>query len=223
MHIIYGIVLKQGDFMDKKRIIFDLDCTLLTCNYSQVENEMFNKCFGEDANKILNNIGTLLDEYELLHSTYNEKALCKFLNERTKLNFNDELIKSWVHQVNGSADTMEKDVIEVLDYLKSKNKSLVVLTNWFGPSQIARLKEAKIYDYFDEVFTGEYQLKPHKEAYLMAMGEYDPRECLMIGDSVLKDYQAPMQYGIDSILYDKNDIHNKEFKKVKRLNEIIRR
>ena len=121
------------------------------------------------------------------------------------------------------SDKMEDGVIELLDYLKSKNKSLVVLTNWYGESQVARLKNAKIYDYFDDVFTGEYQLKPHPESYIRAIDKYNPRECVIIGDSIHKDYSAPRIHGIDAILYDKNDIHSNNYVKVKKLTELKKR
>ena len=209
--------------MEKKRFIFDLDRTLLTCDYSKVEDELFDKVFGDQATRILNEIGTLLNEYEMLHSVYSEKALSEFLNERSGLEFNEDIIRSWSINMTESADTMEEDVVELLEHLKSKDKSLVVLTNWFGRAQIARLKNADIYKYFDDVFTGEYQLKPHRRAYLTAIGDYDPRECVMIGDNISKDYHAPKLHGIDAILYDKEDIHSDEFVKVKRLNEIIKR
>ena len=42
----------------------------------------------------------------------------------------------------------------------------------------------------------------------------------MIGDSVDKDYIGPRACGMDSVLYDKNDIHHKTLVKVKNMNEI---
>ena len=207
--------------MEKKRFIFDLDRTLLTCNYRLVETAIFEPIFKEQTDYLMTNIGKMLDKYETIHNKYDDESLSKYLTEISGLEFTPEIIKGWKSSMStdSEADIMEEGVIELLEYLKSKDKSLVVLTNWYGESQIARLKNAKIYDYFDEVLTGEYQLKPHPEAYIRAIDKYNPRECVMIGDCIYKDYYAPRLHGIESVLYDKNDIHSNEYVKVKSLNE----
>ncbi len=209
--------------MEKKRFIFDLDRTLLTCDYRLVESTIFEPIFKDKTDYLMENISHMLNEYEMTHEYYDDELLSKFLVEESGLEFTPEIVKMWADTMMGEADVMEEGVIEVLDYLKNKDKSLVVLTNWYGISQIPRLKNADIYDYFDEIFTGEVALKPHSEAYLTAMGDYHPKECLMIGDSVVKDYIGPQINGIDALLYDKDDIHKKEYNKIKKLNEIIKR
>lgn len=209
--------------MEKKRFIFDLDRTLLTCDYRLVETAVFEPIFKNETDYLVDNIGFILDEYERDYPYYDDEWLCEFLTNYTGLNFTKDIIYLWNHSMVTDIDKMEEGVFEVLDYLKSKDKSLVVLTNWYGEAQIPRLKKAGLYDYFDDVFTGEYQLKPHVESYLTAMGEYAPEECLVIGDSVIKDYIGPTQNGIDALLYDKDDIYNKEYVKIKKLNEIIKR
>ncbi|MBQ6497750.1 MAG: HAD family hydrolase [Bacilli bacterium] len=205
----------------KKRFIFDLDRTLLTCNYELVETAVFEPIFKDDTDYIMKNIGKFLDEYEYINQNYEDARLSEFLTERSGLNFTPEVISRWKNAMMFEADTMEEGVIELLEYLKSKEKSLVVLTNWYGASQIPRLKNAKIYDYFDDVFTGEYQLKPHPLAYIRSIGNYNPRECVIIGDTPGKDYKAPQLHGIDAILYDKDNHHSNDYVKVKKLTDII--
>jgi FMN phosphatase YigB (HAD superfamily) len=209
--------------MEKKRFIFDLDRTLLTCNYRLVETAIFEPIFGEDTEYLMKNIGFLLDEYESTHPYYDDEWLSEFLTDASGLRFTPEIIDRWNHTMVSDTDVMEEGVIELLDYLKSKDKSLVVLTNWYSIAQIGRLKTAGLYDYFDDVFTGEYQLKPHTDAYMTAMGDYAPEECLVIGDNIIKDYIGPTLNGIDAVLYDKDGIHNDEYIKVKRLTDLIKR
>ena len=70
----------------------------------------------------------------------------------------------------------------------------------------------KIIEYFDDIYTGDTVLKPHKESYMNACGQYSPSECLMIGDTIDKDVLGPNKYGIDSIYYNPED---KEYDKKK--------
>lgn len=209
--------------MEKKRFIFDLDKTLLTCNYELVEKNLFEPMFKENTDWLMKNIGRLLDEYETIYPRYNDELLSEYLVNETGLSFTPEIIREWAHTMRKEADTMEDGVIEVLDYLKGKDKSLIVLTNWYGAAQIQRLKNAELFDYFDEVLTGEYQLKPHPDAFLRAIDGYDPRECVLIGDSISKDYNAPRVHGIESILYDKDDIHGDDYVKIKKLTDLKKR
>jgi HAD superfamily hydrolase (TIGR01549 family) len=209
--------------MEKKRFIFDLDRTLLTCNYEMVEKRLFEPIFGDNTDWLMENIGKLLDEYETIYPRYQDDLLSEYLTNETGLIFAPWIIEEWAHTMRSEADTMEDGVIEVLDYLKNKDKSLIVLTNWYGSAQIQRLKNANIYDYFDEVLTGEYQLKPHPTAFLRAVDNYDPRECVVIGDSISKDYLGPRVHGIESILYDKDDVHSNEYVKIKKLTDLKKR
>ena len=209
--------------MEKKRFIFDLDRTLLTCDYNMVETAVFEPVFKEKTDYLMHNIAKMLDEYELFNTSYDDERLSDFLKERSGLDFTPEIIENWKNAMMFEADTMEEGVIELLEYLKAKDKSLIVLTNWYGVSQIPRLKNAKIYDYFDEVLTGEHQLKPHPESFIRAMDKYCPDECVMIGDSIVKDYDGPRLHGIEAVLYDKDDIHSDDYVKVKKLVDIKKR
>ena len=208
--------------MDKKRYIFDLDRTLLTCDYEVVESAIFEPIFKERTPYLMENIGYLLNEYEMTHSYYEDEELSDFLTRYSGLKFTPKIIRLWNNTMLNEADTIEDGVIEVLDHLKSTGKSLVVLTNWYSLPQVDRLKKAEIYDYFDDVFTGEYQLKPHSEAYIIARGEFEPKDCLVIGDNIIKDYVGPRINGIDAILYDKNYKHDNSYVKIKKIKELIR-
>ena len=207
--------------MDKKRFIFDLDGTLLSCDYKRMEEDFFYLLFGEDGIDLVDNIGQLLTDYEKSHVYYNIGALADYLSKHTNLDFTSQVINEWINIIPTVPDFLEEGIIDTLEYLKMSGYSLVVLTNWFGESQIPRLQNAGIIDYFDYIVSGDLKLKPHSGAYLKAMGDYYPEECVMIGDGLLNDYIGPRSMGIESILYDKDDIHHKNIVKVKRINEMI--
>ena len=209
--------------MEKQRYIFDLDGTLLTCNYGSVEHDYFQSIFGDDSRSFTPYVGKLLDEYEKTFPNYDKKVLSGFLSRKTGLSFTPEIIAGWINIISDIEDTLEDGVGDVLEHLKKKDKSLVVLSNWFGESQIPRLKNAGIYDYFDEILTGEYQLKPHKSAYIIARGDFSPEQCIFIGDQLNKDYVGPRACGMESVLYDKKDEYNENMVKIKRMNEIIKK
>ena len=206
--------------MEKKRFIFDLDRTLLTCDYRLVESAIFEPIFKDKTEYLMNNIGRFLDEYELNHSHYEDEELSEYLTRISGLKFTPEIIKLWNNTMVVETDVMEEGVIELLEYLKSKDKSLVVLTNWYSLPQVDRLRNAGILEYFDDVFTGEHQLKPHTSAYMVAAGEYPISECLMIGDNIIKDYVGPKINGMDALLYDKHDKHDDNYVKIKKLTDI---
>ena len=205
-----------------KRFVFDLDGTLLTGSFD-FEHEYFKTIYNDEATRLFNKMGEYLDEYERTFPRYSNDTLSHFLTTKSGLVFNDEVINGWCEVMQDVPDVMEDGIIEVLEYLKSKDYSLAVLTNWYGKTQIPRLERAKIIDYFDEVYTGDIVLKPHKCSYIMAMDKYDIDDCVFIGDNLEKDYIGPRASGFESILYDKNDNYHDSIVKVKKMNELIKR
>ena len=81
--------------MEKERFIFDLDRTLLTCNYQKVETAVFEPFFRDKTELVMKNIAYLLDEYETMYQTYEDKRLSKFLTEKSGLEFTPEIIREW--------------------------------------------------------------------------------------------------------------------------------
>ena len=84
---------------------------------------------------------------------------------------------------------------------------MVVLTDWFKGQQIERLKKSKIIEYFQEVYAAEKtKRKPFKEAFMQAIGENKPEECIMIGDDFQRDIEGALKAGLQAIYYKPNDI-----------------
>ena len=206
----------------KTRYIFDLDGTLLTGNFTETDQFLM-ETFGEEAGrKFIHDMKGVLDRYEKKFPRYDYELLSGFLSERTGLAFTPEIVREWDYLVSEITDTEEEHAREVLEYLKSQDKSVVVLTNWFGESQTGRLKRSGLLECIDTVYGGDIITKPHRQAYWMAAAGRRPSECLFIGDNVDNDYIGPKACGMDSVLYDKNNHHHKSLVKVKSLDEIKR-
>ena len=205
----------------KKRYIFDLDGTLLTADYTKTDN-YFEEVLGEQAHDLSKNISSYLNRYEREHKRYELDTLSKYLTMKTGFEISKQVLLDWMHELRDLLDIKEEGVVQVLETLKRNDNSIALLTNWFGENQIPRLERAGIKDYFDDFYTGEQVLKPHKEAYFIAAKNYDPKEVVFIGDNVDFDYIGPKTCGFDAILYDKNGIQHHSIQKVKKLDEILR-
>ncbi len=209
--------------MEKKRIIFDLDGTLLTADFTNLMN-YFTRLFGEEGMLFYNNlVYKYLDEYEKEFHQYDRNSLSKFLTTRSGLEFTPSMVDDWNDIVASIPQKQENGVYSMLEQLAIHDKSLVVLTNWFRTPQLERLKRAELLDYFDQVISGEEYLKPHREAYMAAKGGYSYEDVIFVGDNLEKDYIGPKSYGMDAILYDKNNRNHHSIVKMKRLGELKRR
>ena len=206
----------------KKLYVFDLDGTLLTGDFKLVDYHL-RDLYREKADDFIHNMKGYLDKYEKSHPKYNEETLSSFLTEQTGLDFNPRVIEEWNYLVGEATNIEEEKAKELLEYLKHNDNKIRVLTNWFGDSQKRRLQREGLDEYIDEVIGGEIATKPHKAAYRMAAKGFYPDECVFIGNDVDNDYVGPRACGMDSILYDKNNIHSKHLVKVKTLDEVKER
>ena len=165
--------------MEKKRIVFDLDQTLLTADFTNLMN-YFTGMYGDEGLKLYSNINRYLDEYEMIFDAYKREELSKFLTNRSGFPFTPSMIDDWNDIVSSIPDKMELGVISLLEELSKKDKSLVVLTNWFRIPQLKRLEKSHLIEYFDGVISGEEYLKPHRESYMAARGGYPMDEVVLL-------------------------------------------
>lgn len=205
-----------------KRYVFDLDGTLLTGSFD-FEKTYFNNVYNNEAGDLIKKMGSFLDEYERTFQKYRRDDLSNFLSLKSGKLVTPKIIDGWIEVMSDVPDTMEDSVVETLEKLKSKGCSLAVLTNWFGETQIPRLKRAGIIEYFDNIYTGDFILKPHKQSYDIARAGYSKEECIFIGDNIDKDYIGPRACGMESVLYDKNNRFHDSVVKVKKMNEILKK
>ena len=205
----------------KKRYIFDLDGTIMSGNFS-IPNEFLVDKLGDNIKPFVDNMGEYLANYERTFNRYTVDDLSRFLSTKTNTLFTPEIIKEWDDLVTQVDNVKEKNIEETLEELKRRKKELVVLTNWFSKSQIARLKKEGLLDYFDTIYGGDIATKPHKQAYWIAAATTPKDECIFIGDNVDFDYIGPRACGYESVLYDKDDKFHKSVVKVKKMNEVLR-
>ena len=198
----------------KRRFIFDIDGTLLNGNFQKEIDYFKSVLSSEDYEKFIKVYFNLLMKYESKFKKYEIHQLSKFLKEESKTNITDEIIEGWIDVNSNMDDVINDGVIETLEYLKCKNKSLVVLTNWFLKTQRERLKNAGLLEYFDEIYAGDSILKPNKESYISACGLYSVEESVMIGDNLQKDVYEPSMVGLDSIYYNPNNNYFRSTNKV---------
>lgn len=204
-----------------KRIIFDIDNTLIPWKkeYNHEVNKALEKLnipyTEEDVKKIL----IAFDEYENEYLIFQKEKMVQFINEYTKKQYPKELvyeiIKGWDSCV---PEKMEPKIIELLEYLKNKYE-LVILTDWYVDSQKARLEKAGILQYFQEVYGAEKtKRKPYIDAFMQAIGNNKPEECVMIGDSLERDIKGAIQAGVKPVYYcPKEDDRQGAFVKIRKL------
>ena len=129
-----------------------------------------------------------------------------FINKYTKKNYPEELIEMLINRWSKCApEKLPESTINVLEYTKSKYE-VVVLTDWYKDQQVKRLEKAKILKYFQEVYGAENtKRKPFKEAFLQAIGENKPEECIVIGDDFQRDIEGSLKAGLQAIYYNPNN------------------
>ena len=123
-----------------------------------------------------------------------------------------------IHNGETIKDEVADGAIELLEYLKSQGKDIVLLTSWFSGTQIPRLKRTGLYPYFQKIVAGENAMKPDLESFELAIGETPKEKCLMIGDSLRSDKKGADNAGIECYIVGKeqtlkdllNDLRNKK-------------
>lgn len=198
--------------MEKKRFIFDIDGTLLVPDWNYEEEYFSRVLSSSDVDVFLPQIADLLQQYEKNFPRYDILELSRFLSDKSGVLITPDIVKGWNKALGETDPVIIDGVVETLDYLKSKDKSLVVLTNWFLEPQISRLKSSELLSYFDFVYGGELGIKPSPEVYKNACGEFDIDSSVMVGDSLDFDVYGPSEIGMDSIFYNPK---NKEYDKAK--------
>lgn len=210
-----------------KRIIFDLDNTIIDWKDYYSADAVKSACdkFGiKYNNEIIEKIVNIVDYYERNNEYFNmnimQELINKELNNHYTTDFTKEILKYFENCV---PKEMDINIIRTLEYLQNKYE-LVILTNWFENTQIQRLKNTKIYKYFTHVYaTEKIKVKPNKEAFKTAMGEFAPNECVMVGDDLKIDIDGALNIGINAIFLNRKNISvDKKYTVITHLDELIK-
>ena len=96
--------------------------------------------------------------------------------------------------------------IEVLDWMRSRGHKLSIITNGFEEIQHIKIRESGISDHFDHVITSEQvdARKPDNRIFAHALetAGADPKESLMIGDSLEADIRGAARAGMDQVFFN---------------------
>ena len=129
--------VKIGDIVIK-RIIFDIDYTLLIPNYGR-ENEFLANQVPKENVYFINHMYDILSEYEKNNKKYDKKDLLLFFNKYVNIKLEEDFLNQWFLF---NIDLIKQDTTEVretLDYLSKYE--LVTLSNWFNKPQIKKLQK----------------------------------------------------------------------------------
>lgn len=211
-----------------KRVILDIDNTLIPWKeeYYKEINKILDKLNIKYTDSDYNEILEALSAYEDEYYTFDRKLMLDYINKYTNkkypIEFIYNIIESWANCV---PDKIEKEIIETLEYLKSKYE-LVILTDWYGDQQSKRLEKLNILKYFQSVYSAEKtKRKPFKEAFMQAIGNNKPEECIMIGDNIERDIKGALNAGLKAIYYNPNhkkfDIECTDISKIAELKNIL--
>ena len=175
-----------------KRLLFDLDNTLIPWDGSQIKAllDTFQECdidFPPDR----------VDEYFNAMKDYEKKVeMSKWIGMKLNLDIPDDFIKRWTDKLCYCVPNKDNELISLLEYLSSKY-SLYVVSNWFLNQQKARLKNYGILKYFDKIYTADkYDKKPYKEMYELASVDLNRDEIAMVGDDYTIDIKSAVDYGM---------------------------
>lgn len=203
-----------------KRLVFDLDNTIILWKdeYTSAIKKTI-KEFNIDID--YKKIDSIVEKQEIIHSIMDKKVLLYDINKECDLNLKIDFIERFLINQQDLAPSPDIDIIKTFEYLSNKYE-IVLLTNYFRDTQKGRLEKIKISQYFKEIIGGDMvKLKPNKEAFLKAIGNNKPEECIMIGDNITVDIEGALKVGMNVILVDLNNKHNEEkYKTIKNLVEL---
>lgn len=184
----------------KKRLIFDLDNTLIIWKESYI-NPLKETMKEYKVNTDYRKINRIIDDLNEYKGIISKELLLNNINKECSLNLDIEFVDTLLKKQESLGEPNE-EVIEVLKYLKEKY-NMVILTNYFKQVQEKRLKKAGIRDFFEEIYASDcYPQKPDKKAFEVAIGNYNILDCTMIGDNLESDIIPAEELGLNVIICD---------------------
>lgn len=202
-----------------KVLFFDLDRTLwdYRANSEQTLNDLVTKHTPELVEKFDEFLATFYEVNESLWLEYRNGKLSKeklstqrFIDTYKRLgvsaeSFAEKFSEDYINESPNKTRLFPK-TIETLEYLKSKDYRMFLLTNGFVEVQKVKIRDSKLEPIFERMITSEeagYQ-KPHKEIfeYALQIVEAEKADCLMIGDDLESDIEGAQNFGIDTVFFN---------------------
>ncbi len=196
--------------MSYKILLFDLDDTLL--DFGAHETDSLNKLFQQygytfsaELFQIYNSVNKQLwADYENGHIRLDDVLSSRFSKTMLQLGTVVDGLE-WENQYRellGNGCQHMEGALEVCQSLSASHR-LFVITNGITKTQIKRLKQAGLYEFFEDIFDSQsigFQ-KPSTEFFDYVMRhikDFDKKEALIIGDSLNTDIKGGILSGIDT-------------------------
>jgi len=196
--------------MSYKILLFDLDDTLL--DFRANEADSLNKLF-------LQHGYTFSDEMFEVYNCVNKQLWSDYENGKIVLadvlnsRFSQTMMRldkvvdgiEWEKQYRellGNGSLLMDGALELCQSLSLSHR-LFVITNGVTQTQIKRLKQSGLYEYFEGIFDSQrigFQ-KPSKEFFdyvISNIKDFSKKEALIIGDSLNTDIKGGLLSGIDT-------------------------
>lgn len=139
------------------------------------------------------------------------------LSQYFESHFLDEIL-AYNHLVEGC--------LEVLDYLKTKNYRLHILSNGFHEVTHRKVNESGISQYFDTVTSAdEINIrKPQPEIFQWTIDKAEAKieESIMIGDDWIADIEGGLSFGMEVVFFDvfNDDLYQEKVRTIKKLTDL---
>lgn len=183
-----------------KRIIFDIDGTLITgvdfFPYVRNALQRYGICVLEKVHQFLLNI----KEYEGTYNCYDRALYLDFFSHKLGYELNDYFLEILFQELRNAIPENAEKIKSMLETMSEYE--LVLLSNYFEKSQRNRLSAMGINGYFEKYY-GERIIKPNELAYRQAQGIYQPSECVIVGDDKRLDIDIPKSLGFKTVYVNK--------------------
>lgn len=115
---------------------------------------------------------------------------------------------------------------EFLEKLKKRKQRMAAITNGVEKVQQGRSKALNLHKYFEFILTSEKVGKPKPNPLIFyeasKISGVPIKKSVYIGDNPDSDYLGAKNVGMDFILYDPEDKHNLDCKKVRNYDELLK-
>ena len=196
--------------MSYKILLFDVDDTLLDFGANETDslNKLFQQhgyTFSDELFRVYNSVNKQLwTDYENGNIVLADVLNSRFSKTMLRLGKVVDGIEweNMYRELLGNGCQLIEGALELCQSLSASHR-LFVITNGITKTQIKRLKQSGLYEFFEDIFDSQsirFQ-KPSKEFFEYVMShikDFDINEALIIGDSLNSDIKGGLLLGIDT-------------------------
>lgn len=202
--------------MSYKILLFDLDDTLL--DFGANETNSLNKLFQQQGY-------IFSDELFRVYNSVNKQLWADYENGKIVLDdvlnsrFSETMLKlgkvvdgiEWENiyrELLGNGSQLIEGALELCQSLSASHR-LFIITNGITQTQIKRLKQSGLYEFFEDIFDSQsigFQ-KPSKQFFdhvMSHINDFNIKEALIIGDTLNTDIKGGILSGIDTCWVNRN-------------------